>query len=294
MMMIKNKIPEKWAIQGLKRHSSGNGFLLSEQVYCVQSGCHSVGYIENVARLITTCFNVSGEYEKETDMIDTGGLTWDFIVSVHRGGNVEDVVAACIMVHGHCEPDDGRQLMYVFDVCTHPCMAKRGIAKVLMNSVYFLCSAMVADGQLQCDNNNKLWLVLDVDLNSTIVVTPDKLISIYSSCGFVASPGKFTGIKPVEHCHPRWKWHITGNPETRCQLWREVGPRNTASSSSSCVLSKSVISELNPIGALTSIIMRFETLLDHHHSFSTETPQLSHSNNSFCAVLPIHLRSSKV
>ena len=286
----------------MTRH--GSGYLLSEQVFCVQSGCCSHKYIENTARLITTCFRINGEDEKQTAMIETGGLTWDFMVSVHRGSNVEDVVAVCMMVHGRCDPDDGRQLMYVFDVCTDPGMARRGLGKVLMNSVYQLCNAMIADSRFVCFD--RLWLVLDVDLKSTVVIPPAKLVSFYVKCGFSESQsGGFKGIKPAEHSHPRWSWRISRDPATRCQLWREVVKvvvdDGIDTSSSSYQLSHEVISELKGISSttttLTKIVDRIERLLDStfHLSCTMEKPQLHSSNtdSSFCAVLPIHPRSSR-
>lgn len=314
------KLPDNWNINGLTRHAGG-GYLLSKQVYCVQSGCCSHKYIENTARLITTCFKISGEDEKQIGMIDTGGLTWDFMVSVHKGCNVEDVVAVCMMVHGRCDPDDGRQLMYVFDVCTDPRMARRGIGKVLMDSVYRLCEVMIADSRFMCD---RLWLVLDVDLNSTVVLSPVKLISFYMKCGFSESIEVKT-IKPAEVSHPRWSWRIARDPATRRQLWREVaspeveqqqdgGSSNSnnnsgSSSSSSCLfpsLSEEVVSELNNnnnrdnisySSAMIRIVDCIERLVVRQPSIiscTMETPQLclllNDDSSSFCAVLPIRLK----
>jgi GNAT superfamily N-acetyltransferase len=314
------KLPSNWDIKGLTRHDCG--YMLSEQVFCVQSGCCSHKYIENTARLITTCFMIRGEDEKQIGMIETGGLTWDFMISVHRGSNVEDVVAVCMMVHGRCDPDDGRQLMYIFDVCTDPHMARRGIGKVLMDSVYRLCEAMIADGQFTRD---RLWLVLDVDLKSTVVVPPVKLISFYKKCGFselsssAAGGGGVTGIKPAEVLHPRWSWCITCDPTTRCQLWREVvvvvvAPEKKAEKSGCLLLFSSlpeeVISELKARSSQTRVVIdRIERLLDFHLSCTMEAPQLllcsnnynynnkndyHSSSSSFCAVLPTHLKSSRV
>ena len=284
--MAKISIPEKWKINGLTPRDGG--FELGDQVFCVQSGCHTTQYIENSARLITNCFNVPESAERQVGMMDTGGLTWDFMVSVHRGGNVEDVIAVCMLVHGRFEPDDDdcKQLMYVSDVCTDKSMGRRGIAKVLMNAVYRLCFAMISDARFQC---GRLWLVLDVDLTSTIVVEPTKLISFYEKCGFSKVPDTYRRIKPVEHAQPRWFWRITFEPKERFPMWQLVEPQCQMSVIS---LSGNVLLELNP-GILNRIAIRIEKIIDYHLSFSTETPQ-SHSNDFPGAVLPMRPRSSRV
>lgn len=235
------------------------GFVLDSQVFCVQNGFASPRFLESIVSLVSACFQ--SETAQLSDELAPGGLRWDFIVAVHRGTDVNDVVAACILVYGR---SDGRQYFYVFDVCTQPSMARRGLAKVVMSAVYRLCELVQQERNgcywrgVLCFSD-KLWLLLEVDLETSLVVSPNKLVQLYTSVGYAQGSHVFP-VTPLESKCKRWYWCVTVDPETRLQLWREVG------SSDPCAfhLRQEVLEELRGPFSVVNIALRFERLLDRH------------------------------
>lgn len=243
MMRTENDIREgytmRWdTVSGCVKHEGG--YLLDKQLFCVQRGFASPKFLENTARLITACFDQN--VTRLSDELDAGGLAWDFLVAVFRGDDVNNVVSACFMVYGR---SDRRQYFYVVDVCTDCGMARRGLAKYLMNhGVYRLCCLILADRESVfwkkiLDFSPELWLLLDVDRESSFRSLYDKLIMLYYSLGFRNNIPNLQ-IAPIEAWHRRWSWAIPSDSAVRTQMWLEV-VRGQARSSP---LSDAVLSEL--------------------------------------------------
>ena len=192
------------------------GYLLGDQIFCVQNGFASPEFIEKSSCLIAACFKA--DPAKQIEELEPGGLSWDFMVAVFKGGNVCDVVAVCGLVYGRTGE---KQYLYVFDVCTDPDLAHRGIGKVLMGAVDRLRAAAVDDrgcgywGGVLCSGG--LLLLLDVDLHEEGRVSPDLLKVFYSKCGYVESLSSIA-INPVER-GGHWRWCITNDPDTKRQMW---------------------------------------------------------------------------
>ena len=231
---IKEGMVMRWDMShGFSAHPEG-GFILGDQVICVQNGFASQRFLENTVRLVTTCFNTNPA--RLSDELDRGGIAWDFIVAVHRGSNVNDVVAACILVYGQSEREGElkfedrkrRQYFYVFNVSTHPCMARRGLAKVVMDAAYRLGCFALRDkesdywkGLMMPVFSGELWLLTEVDFRSKLVVPSDKLIKLYSGLGYTPYPYSVP-ITPVEPWRKRWAWCITVDPAIKRQMWMKV------------------------------------------------------------------------
>jgi ribosomal protein S18 acetylase RimI-like enzyme len=205
---------EKWEIPGMTPHHGG--YLLGDQIFCVQNGFASPEFIEKSSCLIAVCFE--GDPKKQNEELNPGGLSWDFMVAVFKGSNVCDVVAVCGLVYGKTGDE---QYLYVFDVCTDPELAHRGIGRVLMGAVNRLRVAAVNDrvcaywgGKLHAGG---LLLLLDVDLHDKGRVSPDRLKAFYSKCGYVESCTSID-INPVER-GGHWRWCITNNPDAKRQMW---------------------------------------------------------------------------
>ena len=254
----------KWEIPGLEAREGG--FLLGDQIFCVQEGFASTGFIAAAARLFCTCFHDKSSAEAERDF-EVGGLSWDFIIAIFRGGDVNDVVAACALVYG--QSCGGRQFFYVFNVCTDPCVRKCGLAGVLMGAVDQLCCAV--ERSRACDYwknflcfSDKLWLVLAVDLTETLVVPPRELVAFYTKCGFSASNESSIPIHPLECTCWRSVWAITSDDSRRCQMWREVLPQERQR----IVLSERARAVLCPLASGSRVLARFEQLLDRYFFYS--------------------------
>jgi hypothetical protein len=79
----------RWKIPGLESREDGLCFL-GNHVFCVHRGFAPLKVVENLVRLIVTCFN--NNVMRLSD--ELGGLSWDFIVAVYRGEDVCYFVAA--------------------------------------------------------------------------------------------------------------------------------------------------------------------------------------------------------
>ena len=267
---IKKGMVMRWDMShGFSAHPEG-GFILGDQVICVQNGFASQRFLENTVRLVTTCFNTNPA--RLSDELDRGGIAWDFIVAVHRGSDVNDVVAACILVYGQSEREGElkfedrkrRQYLYVFNVSTHPCMARRGLAKVIMDAVYRLGCFALRDKEsdywrgLMPVFSGELWLLTEVDFRSKLVVPSDKLIKLYSGLGY--TPYSYSvPITLVEPWRKRWAWCITVDPAIKRQMWMRV-VQERSSEHSRWLIAGSLLEELR----LSAVVIasRFERLLD--------------------------------
>ena len=244
--------------RGFSAHPTEGGFILGDKVICVQNGFASERFIENTVRLVTTCFNTNPA--RLADELGSGGIAWDFIVAVHRGSDVNDVVAACILVYGQSEREGElkfedrkrRQYFYVFNVCTHPCMARRGLAKVVMDAVYRVGCFALKDKEsdywkgLMQMFSGELWLLTEVDFrsNKELVVPSDKLIKLYSGLGYMPCSSYSVPITPVEPWRKRWAWDITVDPAIKRQMWMKVALENESSEHSRWLIVGSVLEEL--------------------------------------------------
>jgi hypothetical protein len=280
----------KWEIPGFRAHQGG--YILGEQVFCVQEGFAQPAFLEVVEALFSKSFEQDlGENQSR---YNPGGLTWDFIIAVYRGCDVNDVVAACVVVYGQSEEmKEGRQYLYLFNVCTDPCMMKKGLARVMLNAVYRLSCAVWKDRLSDfwrgiLGFSDSLWLLLTVDTSTQLVVPPLKLVQFYTSCGYVASSGDCIPIKPWESCCGRFVWAVGPHPELKCQMWQEV------------LLECEHNVEFNPEvllalqrrpGLRTGIAQCIERLLDRHMTFFIDAPQsyLSQSVD----VQPVRPRPSR-
>ena len=209
----------QWQIPGLCAHEGG--YILGQQVFCVQSGFASPKFLERVVRLITGCFDTNPA--RLSDEMDPGGLAWDYIIAVYRGDDVNDVVAACILVYGR---SDERQYFYIFNVCTHPSMARRSLAKVIIDAAYSLCCIALRDRMSDywkgvLGQSGALWLLLEVSLSHTYTVPPEKLVELYEGLGYRVDKHSIS-ITPEEPWRKLWYWYIPFEPETRRQMWLEV------------------------------------------------------------------------
>ena len=258
----------KWEIPGLEAREGG--FLLGDHIFCVQEGFATHGFITAAAKLFCRCFGEKTSQEAERDF-ELGGLSWDFIIAIYRGDDVNDVVSACSLVYGQSSELGGRQFFYVFNVCTDQCVQKRGLASVLMSAVYQLCCAVERDRG--CDYwrgilcfPGKLWLLLAVDLTETVVVPPEGLIAFYTKCGFSASRGYSIQINPLECTCWRSVWAITRDGTKRCQMWQELllGGQERHSI---VLSSKALLVLCSPPRA---VLARFEQVLDRHFQLITE------------------------
>jgi hypothetical protein len=220
------------------------GYLLDKQLFFVQRGFASPKFLENTARLITACFDQN--VTRLSDELDAGGLAWDFIVAVFRGEDVNNVVSVCFMTYGRT---DERQYFYVVDVCTDCGMTRRGLAKYLMNhGVYRLCCLILKDHESVywkriLDFSPKLWLLLDVDVESSFRSIYHKLIKLYSGLGYRKEMPNIQ-IAPLEPWRRRWSWVVPSDPAVRTQMWLEV----VQGQGQSTPLSDSVLSELRGCG----------------------------------------------
>jgi hypothetical protein len=272
--MVEDEGVRRWEMPCVlpARDGGGGGFVLGDQVFCVQNGSASPRFLESIVSLVSKRFN--SETAQLSDELAPGGLRWDFIVAVHRGTDVNDVVAACILVYGR---SDGRQYFYVFDVCTHPSMARRGLAKVVMSAAYRLCGLVWRErgnGRV-LSYSDRLWLLLEVDLageqasSSSSAVSADDLIKFYTRVGYAQGTHVFP-VTPLESKCRRWYWCVTVDPKTRCQLEREVfcaGEEDPYAFH----LKPEVLEELlrgsssgSGRGTMNIIALRFEQLLDMH------------------------------
>lgn len=260
----------KWDLPPEFRAHEG-GFILGEQVFCVQNGFASQRFLENTVRLVTTCFGTNAA--RLLDELDQGGIAWDFIVAVYRGEDVNDVVSACILVYGQQSevemrsPFNGikRQYFYVFNVSTHPGMARRGLAKVVLDAVYRLgCLALQSDywGKgVMAGFSGELWLLIEVDLEHKLVLQPEKLVKLYSEVGYVPCPSFSVPVTPIEPWRKRWMWTITVDPAVKRQMWMRVVPGNGEQHSR--VVTGKVLDELRSGSVSMAVIAsRFEWLLD--------------------------------
>jgi hypothetical protein len=252
----------KWEIPGVRAHEGG--FLLGDQIFCVQEGFASQRFIAAAARLFCRCFREKSSTQTERDF-EIGGLSWDFIIAIFRGDDVTDIVAACSLVYGQSNDLGGRQFFYVFNVCTDPCVLRCGLASVLMGAVYRLCC--MVERCRECDYwrrvlcfSDKLWLLLAVDLTCELVVPPEGLIGFYTKCGFKASRDYSIQIDPWECKYWRSIWAIMRDPKKRCQMWQEVLLGNQ--DLHRVVFSSKALAVLHGQSRMAVVALRFEQVLD--------------------------------
>lgn len=257
----------RWNMPGLRAY--GDGYALGDQLFCVQNGFAGQRLLSNSVRLMATCFG--SDPARLSDELACGGLAWDFLVALHRGHDPDDVVAACLLVYGRTNtPSFRRQYFYVFNVCTHPTMGRRGLAKVIMDAVYRLGCLVLRERQglfwgRVLDFSERLWLLAEVDLQqSKGPVSPEKLVQLYTA-GSGYSPldpsNTSVPITPLESCVKRWRWFIQVDSAVKRQLWLEVRLENEGTHTR--VVSQRVLDELRGISsAVAMVASRFELLLD--------------------------------
>ena len=248
----------KWEIPDLKAHKGG--FILDEQIFCVQEGFASVEFLFAVEKLFAESFKQ--DLTKKVSEFNPGGLTWDFIIAVYRGDNINDVVSACALVYGQ----SGAQYLYLFNVCTDCSMMRQGLATKMLGAVYKLCCAALRDRE--CDfwrhilsYSAEMWLLLTVDISTKLVVPPDELIAFYTKCGFSESGAESVQVSPTECNSGRFVWAMENDPSLRCQMRREILLETDDGLG---------VDELSP--PLTALAV-FERLLDRHMTFLMDLPQ---------------------
>jgi hypothetical protein len=249
----------KWEIPGMNAREGG--FILGQQIFCVQEGFASSAFLCAVEKLFAESFEQ--DVAKKVSEFNPGGLTWDFIVAVYRGDDINDVVAACALVYG--QSGGGEQYLYLFNVCTDRRMMRQGLARKMMGAVNHLCCAALRDRECNfwrqiLSYSDKLWSLLTVDISKQLVVPPDKLIAFYASCGFSVSGAESVSINPLECCSGRFIWAMENDPLLRCEMRQEI-------------LLNSGDRVCPEWGAPLTALSVFERLLDRHMTFLMDAPQ---------------------
>lgn len=145
-------------------------------------------------------------------------------------------------------------------------MARRGLAKVVLDAVYRLSCIVIRDRggdfwKHLLEFCECFWLLLEVDLHANLRLPPAKLIDFYSKVGYTACEQHSVPITFIEPWRKRWMWAIETNPDARRQMWLEVVVA-AAESEHSRVVSGAVLAELRrPVSTLTVVGARFEGLL---------------------------------